>query len=84
MTQPPYSPDFNLLGRYVFRNMEFCRRELELKSIPEVEAFLQDFLSQKLTRFKLARELHRLIDNLQAIAANNEDYLKRFYLHFEL
>ena len=75
VTQPPYSPDFNLLDRYVFRNMEFCRRELELKSIPEVEAFLQEFLSQKLTRFKLARELHRLIDDLQAITANNGDYL---------
>ena len=55
--------------------MEFCRRELELKSIQEVEAFLQDFLSQKLTGFKLVRELHRLIDDLQAIAANNGDHL---------
>lgn len=75
VVQPPYSPDFNLLDRYVFRNMEYCRRDQTFNSIADVEAFLEEFMSTKMTRFKLNRELFHLINDLQAIVAADGDYL---------
>ena len=58
--QPPYSPDMNLLDRYVFRNLEFARRNKSFNNKEEVEHFLNEFLNEKMTRFKLSRELNRL------------------------
>ena len=67
MKQPPYSPDFNLLDRYVFRNMEFERRIMDFNTKEEIEEFLEEFLRQKMTRYKLQRELKRLRNDLEDI-----------------
>ena len=44
MKQPPYSPDFNLLDRYVFRNMEFERRNMDFNTKEEIEESEDDSL----------------------------------------
>ena len=43
--QPPYSPDYNLLDRYVFRNFEVHRRQRNFGSIAEIEARIEQFLA---------------------------------------
>ena len=75
LKQPPYSPDFNLLDRYVFRNMEFERRDIEFRSKAEVEQFLDNFLGNKMTRYKLSRELERLRGHLQTVIDIDGDYI---------
>lgn len=66
LPQPPYSPDMNLMDRYVFRNMEIARREKTFNTIDEVKMFLEEFLSKE-TRYKLTRELNRLRADLENI-----------------
>lgn len=78
LRQAPYSPDFNLLDRFVFRNMEFERRDRYFENKETVEEFLQVFLRQKMTRGKLQRELHRLRSDMQDIIAIGGDYLYIF------
>ena len=58
--QLPYSPDMNFLDRYVFRNMEFDRRDQHFAIKNEVESYVQQFMATKMTRAKLSRELERL------------------------
>ena len=57
MKQPPYSPDMNLLERYVFRNMEFDRSDKHFANKNEVESYVKQFMATKMTRAKLSREL---------------------------
>lgn len=75
LRQAPYSPDFNLLDRYVFRNMEFDRRHLVFETKQQVVDFLTNFMNQKMTRAKLQRELERLRSDLEEIIAIDGDYL---------
>lgn len=75
LRQAPYSPDFNLLDRFVFRNLEFERRGTTFNRKEEVEEFLQNFMTQKMTRGKLQRELQRFRDDLHQIIAIGGDYL---------
>ena len=62
--QPPYSPDMNHLDRYIFRNMEFDRKDQHFAIKNEVELYVQQFMAKKMTRAKLSRELERLKDDL--------------------
>ena len=73
--QPPYSPDMNLLDRYVFRNLEFARRNKSFNNKEEVEHFLNEFLNEKMTRFKLSRELNRLQEDLNMVIELEGNYI---------
>ena len=53
--QSPYSPDMNFLDHYVFRNMEFDRRDQHFAIKNEVESYVQQFMATKMTRAKLSR-----------------------------
>jgi histone-lysine N-methyltransferase SETMAR len=72
--QPPYSPDTNLMDRYIFRNMESDRREKTFHTLDDVKNFLQEFLSSQ-TRYKLTREMNRLREDLESIISCGGDFL---------
>jgi hypothetical protein len=72
--QPPYSPDMNLLDRFIFRNMESKRSKRMLKNLAEVEAFIADFLGVQ-QREKLLNEFNKFREELLAIIAKGGDYL---------
>ena len=57
--KPPYSPDVNLLDRYVSRFMENSRRSHDFDDIFAVRQLLQGFL-QNLTRMALNKEFEAL------------------------
>jgi [histone H3]-lysine36 N-dimethyltransferase SETMAR len=73
--QPPYSPDMNLLDRFVFRNLEFDRRAVHFPNKDALTLYLQNFLENKMTRFKLARELDRLKHHLQEVIDIHGNYV---------
>lgn len=73
--QPPYSPDMNLLDRYVFHNLEFSRRNKNFNNKEDVEQYLAEFLNQNMTRYKLSRELDRLKEDLKMIIDLEGDYI---------
>lgn len=73
--QAPYSPDFNLLDRYIFRNLEYARRNVAFSNRDEVVNFIQEFMVRKVTREKLHRELQRLRNYLEDVIAVGGDYL---------
>lgn len=75
LAQSPYSPDYNLLDRFIFRNMEFERRDLTFDTQQDVENFLNDFMTNKMTRGKLQREMQHFRNDLQSIIAIGGDYL---------
>lgn len=72
--QPPYSPDMNLCDRYIFRNMEVDRKNMEFSDRASVSTYLANFLPQ-FSRHKLAREFTRLRQDLQKIIECKGDYL---------
>ena len=65
----------NLLDRYVFRNMEFDRRDQHFAIKNEVESYVQQFMATKMTRAKLSMELERLKDDLTNIIEVDGAYL---------
>ena len=75
MKQPAYSSDMSLLDRYVFRNMEFDRRDKNFAIKNEVKSYVQQFMTTKMTRAKLYRELERLKDDLNNIIEVDSAYL---------
>ena len=72
--QPPYSPDMNLLDRFVFRNMESQRIHQKLENLESVKGYLQDFF-RKQRRSSLNNELLNFRKELQAIIDAAGDYL---------
>ena len=72
--QPPYSPDMNLLDRYVFRNMEVVRKNVTFDSIDEARHFVSNFLNS-ISRLSLQREFNRFKSDLEKIIDCGGDYL---------
>lgn len=72
--QPPYSPDMNLLDRFIFRNMETRRSHKSFKTESEVRVFLNEFLNDQ-TRVMLQNELLHFRQELQEIIDAEGDYL---------
>ena len=65
--QPPYSPDFNLMDRYVFRNFETHRRRKDVSNsvgVSELISKLLDLLSPHMLR----NELHKFCQHLAAVS----------------
>lgn len=73
--QPPYSPDMNLLDRFVFRNLEFDRRITRFPNINCLSQYLQSFMENKMTRSKLSSEFDHLRNHLQKVIENNGNYI---------
>jgi transposase len=81
LPQPPYSPDMNLMDRYIFRNMEAARKGKTFNSIDEVKMFLEEFLGMQ-TRYKLTREMNRLREDLDSIIlCGGENILSYIFCH---
>ena len=72
--QPPYSPDYNLMDRMIFRNYEVYRRNINFNSANEVLLNVRQFL-EGLTAPQLDREFHKLIVHIQSVIEQNGNYL---------
>ena len=72
--QPAYSPDLNMLDRYIFRNMESARRSTEFNTLPEMQAFVGNFLNA-LTPQEMRKELANLRTACAQIIQENGNYL---------
>lgn len=75
VSQPPYSPDMNLLDRFIFRNMETERRNQEFDDINDARIFVNNYLAT-FRRHVLTNELAHFRRDLQAIINNRGEYLK--------
>ena len=64
--QPPYSPDFNIMDRFVFRNLEIFRRGQDYNNLEEVNKALSDYI-QTLSERKLMNERENLKTHLQKV-----------------
>lgn len=72
--QPPYSPDFNMLDRFIFRNMEASRKDLIFHTRNEARQFVNDYLST-FNRPTLTKQLATYRAVLENIVAIQGDYL---------
>lgn len=72
--QPAYSPDVNLLDRFIFRNMEVSRRNTSFPSVDAARRFVDNYL-ETFSRRQLTNELAALREDLQKIIRNGGDYL---------
>lgn len=75
LRQPPYSPDMNLLDRFVFRNLEFDRRKTRFPNINAISEYLQNFMKTKMTKLKLTKEFEQLKNHLHDVIKNHGDYM---------
>lgn len=72
--QPPYSPDLNLMDRYVFRNMENDRLRKDFADVREIQDYVTDFLGT-LTPHKMNKEFIKLQEHCTNVIAANGSYL---------
>ena len=72
--QPPYSPDMNLLDRFIFRNMEAERRKVVFESLEAARKFVENYL-QGFSHCLLTNELVKFRLDLQAIIQAEGAYL---------
>ena len=72
--QAPYSPDTNLMDRFLFRNYESYRRVQDFANSQEVSENLQDFMNAQ-TAAKLSKEFENLKVHLQNIIQGGGDYV---------
>ena len=74
LPQPPYSPDFNLLDRWVFAQVENTRRGTDFQSPTEVFQHLTDTL-RNLKKDDLIYQFSKLKNDLRDIINSGGDYL---------
>lgn len=74
LPQPAYSPDTNILDRFVFAKMEMERSRRELNTKEEVEEFLQECM-QRNTAPKMNRQFEKLKLHCQSIIDNLGNYV---------
>ena len=74
LRQSPYSPDLNLMDRYIFRNLESNRRGQDFDSVNEVKQYVYEF-KDSLTEGKLVKELHSLVQHCRDVIAAGGDYI---------
>ena len=72
--QPPYSPDYNLMDSFRFRNYEVFRREKTFTNSQEVEQSIVEFMNS-LTARKLGNEFNKLRNHLQNVIQTKQDYI---------
>jgi transposase len=74
LPQPPYSPDFNMLDRWVFTMLERKRSCCSFESEADVRAYVTDEL-RSLSSDDLKYQMEKLKIDLQSIIAARGDYL---------
>lgn len=72
--QPPYSPDVNLMDRFIFRNFEMFRRNIVLEDERSVKDMIERFMAS-LTTEALKSEFRKLKNDVEAIIEKQGDYL---------
>ena len=72
--QPPYSPDMNLMDRFVFRNMEQARNGAYFQNIDDLKQFPETYLNG-IRRSSLTNVLQRLRTDIQKIINRGGDYI---------
>ena len=76
LKQPPYSPDTNLMDRYIFRNYSMFRRGLHFNSSREVEINVEQYLEQ-VTINKLSKEFRDCKEHFQKVIDTDGDYIPK-------
>lgn len=74
LKQPPYSPDTNILDRFVFPKLEMERSSMEFETSDDVRNYLQQHL-QIITPEMMSNQLRKLTQHCQDIIDNNGDYV---------
>ena len=74
LKQPPYSPDTNLMDRYIFRNYECYRRGINFADAEEVRHNFRAYLDST-SEAKLSDEFETFKNHLQKIIEANGCYV---------
>ena len=74
LKQPPYSPDFNLMDRYLFRSYEVYRSGVNFDNSNDVEANINDFMTN-LPANKLQKEFQQLKIHLENVIEAAGNYI---------
>ena len=74
IAQPPYSPDFNLLDRFVFRNFETFRAHHEFASDDDVLHWCHLFREQS-SRSEMIQEMGKFANHLDEVKDIHGDYV---------
>ena len=74
LKQPPYSPDTNLMDRYIFRNYETYRRGQHFSNSREVEINFRSYLDS-ISASKLGDEFETFKIHLQKVIEADGNYL---------
>lgn len=74
LNQPPYSPDFNILDRYLFKHLENSRRHRHFADNNDINSFLTAEL-RNISSDTLSYQFTLLKQDLQSITDCGGDYL---------
>lgn len=74
LKQPPYSPDTNLMDRFLFRNYEVFRKGHNFENSNEVNENVRQYMDD-MTNSKLLKELQNLLLHLQRVIDANGIYV---------
>jgi len=74
LKQPPYSPDTNLMDRFLFRNYEVFRRGRDFDNSNEAHENVRQYMDG-MTNNKLVKELQNLLTHLQKVIDVNGNYV---------
>lgn len=72
--QPPYSPDFNLMDRFIFRNFETHRRGKNASNSAAVSELISEFLNYVSPRL-LRKEFQNFRQHLLMVSENDGEYI---------
>ena len=75
LKQPPYSPDTNLMDRFLFRNYEVFRRGHDFENSHEIHHNFRQYMDAMMSS-KLLKELENLLLHLQRIVDANGNYVQ--------
>jgi transposase len=73
--QPPYSPDLNLMDRFIFRNMETARRNITFHNVNDLRHFVRNYL-QSISVQMLNKEYNQLQSHFVKVIENGGEYLQ--------
>lgn len=74
LLQPPYSPDYNLMDRFLFRNFEVFRHNVNFNTSNEVESAIDNFF-QSLTAQMMSKQFNELKVHLTNVITANGNYI---------
>ena len=74
LQQPPYSPDTNLMDRFLFRNYETYRRGRDFANSQDVDESVRQFMDT-ITKQQLDKQLQNLLDHLQKVIDADGNYV---------